>query len=591
MEAIVKGKPRKGAVEKKTQLEGKIGKAYDAAGDALEHLSQTPNFARIDFTYVDRMLARIVDPPTDAKQKNGRRGISMIKQWMLEEGPGVILLEVLGQLCWRLVDLKGEEVDLFRRVLPWLPGYSALVKDPRSAAIVVERIHHVRESKSRACAGFIRDLEGNSSPASTPRSEQYRENTPLHHSPSSERASRSCSPIWDTNLSYDGLVKMFPATLKCRGLWKNDLERDLVDFYIHSFVPGRTFLQSNNSYLDIIRVAEKSEGARSALLSLSASYMKDYLSSDVTRYQEADHNYMVLAIQSLSKDLAFDEHTQSCLVTEMLLVHHGVVNELDSNVCWTCHIDMLDVLQRRNEFESSSEPALFMAYQFILAMTAQPIARIRARKPKQLDWIVDREAGDLQQICGILGLSRQLLYLVASTTNLATQEISSDERGERGEAIAVQLGNIHQWTEDATGEALDVALQTAMAYCLAARLYLLCRVFGATRSHPSVIETQEELYQLIILLPSDGPLFTAIHPTWSIFILATTCDVGRRQPLFRLLQAIEERNKGNISTLLPYLVKLWAWHDVHPPTVHWSKGWWEKMLDSVPHRSKILSLG
>lgn len=160
MEAIAHGKTRKGALEYKTKLEGKTGKAYDAATDALEHLSQTPNFARIDFTYVDRMLARIVDPPTDAKQKNGRRGISMIKQWMLEEGPGVILLEVLGQLCWRLVDLKGEEIDAFRRALPWLPGYSALVKDPRSAATVVERIHHVRESKSKACAGFIRDLEG-----------------------------------------------------------------------------------------------------------------------------------------------------------------------------------------------------------------------------------------------------------------------------------------------------------------------------------------------------------------------------------------------------------------------------------------------
>lgn len=67
---------------------------------------------------------------------------------------------------------------------------------------------------------------------------------------------------------------------------------------------------------------------------------------------------------------------------------------------------------------------------------------------------------------------------------------------------------------------------------------------SATRSHPSVIETQEELYQLIISLPSDGPLFTVIYPTWSIFILAATCDVARRQPLFRLLQAIEERNKG-----------------------------------------------
>lgn len=71
---------------------------------------------------------------------------------------------------------------------------------------------------------------------------------------------------------------------------------------------------------------------------------------------------------------------------------------------------------------------------------------------------------------------------------------------------------------------------------------------SATRSHPSIIEMQEELYQLIMLLPSDGPLFTAIYPTWSIFILAATCDVARRQPLFRLLQAIEERNKG-VSTM------------------------------------------
>lgn len=246
---------------------------------------------------------------------------------------------------------------------------------------------------------------------------------------------------------------------------------------IHSFVPGRTFL-SNNSYLDLVLVAERSEGARSALLSLSASYMKDYLRSDVTRYQQADHNYMLQAIQSLSKDLAYDEHTQSCLVTEMLLVHHGVVNELDSDVCWTCHIDMLDVLQQRNGFAASSEPALYMAYQFILAMTAQPIARIRARKPKRLDWIVDRKAGDLQQICGILGLSRRLLYLMASITNLATREIPNEEKRVEAEALAVQLNGIQQWTEDATGDALDVAVRTAMAYCLAARLYLLCRVFG-----------------------------------------------------------------------------------------------------------------
>lgn len=47
-----------------------------------------------------------------------------------------------------------------------------------------------------------------------------------------------------------------------------------------------------------------------------------------------------------------------------------------------------------------------------------------------------------------------------------------------------------------------------------------------------------------MLLPSDGPFFTAIYPTWAVFILAATCDVARREPLFMLLQAIGERNKG-----------------------------------------------
>jgi len=84
----------------------RLAKALEAANDALQHLSITADFASLDCTHIDRLLGRVVDLPTEGNQRNSRRNLLVIRQWMVSEGPGVVLLEVLGQLYWRLGELN-----------------------------------------------------------------------------------------------------------------------------------------------------------------------------------------------------------------------------------------------------------------------------------------------------------------------------------------------------------------------------------------------------------------------------------------------------------------------------------------------------
>jgi hypothetical protein len=141
---------------------GKVQRAIVAAQDALGYLSQPAASTTLDFIYVDRLLSAIVEPPSDAKQKNGRRGVAIVRQWMIEEGPGVALLEILGQLLWRVVDMSSDQVKSLRQALQANPRYVGLVYDPRSTEIVLQRIERVRQHKVKACVEFRNSLVGTS---------------------------------------------------------------------------------------------------------------------------------------------------------------------------------------------------------------------------------------------------------------------------------------------------------------------------------------------------------------------------------------------------------------------------------------------
>ncbi|KAL1983981.1 hypothetical protein VTN96DRAFT_9666 [Rasamsonia emersonii] len=537
---------------------GKVQRALIACQDALGYLLQPAASASLDFIYVDRLLSSIVEPPSDAKQKNGRRGVSILRQWMIEEGPGVALLEILGQLLWRVVDMSSDQVKGLRQALQANPRYLSMIYDPRSTELVLERIERVRQNKIKACLDFRNSVLGYS-PDDTPTPDEAPPPwspprvssqivVPQEYFPvvQDEKAIVFEPVSWDPSLSYNGLIKLHPATINYKGLWTNELERDLLDFYINIFVPGQTFVEAENTYLDLLNVAMRSESTRHAIFSLSASYLKDYSLSGNIQYDYINHRYIALAAQALQRDLSNRDSPESSLATGMLLVHHGVVNEQEAEMCWSWHVSMIDAFQKAGCFDPSSEPALYMTYQLILALTTQTTAQIHAGPPMaSCDWLLQCDFRESQRICGILGTSRRMLCLISRITDLAMEPSTSEEKLARAEAIEDEILMLDDWSQTATGEALDVLLRIAKAYHLSARIYLLCRVLGATPLQARVVSLQAKLYELVISLPVDGPYFTAIYPLWCCVMAAVSSTQAEHvEMLFERLRNISQRNKG-----------------------------------------------
>lgn len=241
-------------------MDSKLNKAMNAVKDAQQHLSSVPDLERLECQYIDRMLAKIVDLPTDSKQKNTRRNLQMIRDWMVTDGPGVVLLEVLGQLYWRLGDLNAKDFEALRKSLRQNDMFIALVQNPRSTALVVQRVKHVQTSKFNAFDVFMQevdskyigfipkrwvaDLTGNpylspvqtpkSSPRSQPHSQPMTRINSYELSPQLSISSKD-SDIADTDI--DNFVQCMDAPISTglgifdnNNLSTNSLEHVLLDF-------------------------------------------------------------------------------------------------------------------------------------------------------------------------------------------------------------------------------------------------------------------------------------------------------------------------------------------------------------------------
>ena len=145
-------------------MDTRLGKVMNAVKDAQQHLSTTGDFEHLECAYVDRMLAKVVDLPTDSKQRNSRRNLQMIRDWMIADGPGVVLLEILGQLYWRLGDLNSQEFETLKKSLHNQPSYRTLVRDPKSTALVMQRVKYVQETKFNAFDLFMQELDSECEP-------------------------------------------------------------------------------------------------------------------------------------------------------------------------------------------------------------------------------------------------------------------------------------------------------------------------------------------------------------------------------------------------------------------------------------------
>jgi hypothetical protein len=573
----------------------RLTKALEAANDALQHLSMSPDFACLDCTHIDRLLARVVDLPTEGNQRNSRRNLLVIRQWMITEGPGVVLLEVLGQLYWRLGELNGKQFEKFKTSLQTQQSYLSLIQDSAAVSLVVQRIRHIQRSKSEACQDFLcelSDLTGLKVDSPMAEMDALRASS---SSPFTAPSVHSMESTSSQETGYVSLVKYVPAA----NFWGADMEHLLMDFCklvnriiprrilthldISGICPGRTPSTTSNTYLSLASMAEISDSTKYAILSLSASYIGEYLHLEKERYHQAELYYSTQAFQALARQIGTGENYDAVLATSMLLMHLDALNNNDdSSLCWSCHANVFDAIPQ--EFiNHRSDPALFIRAQLVFARTAQTSSQFQQTPLHSLEtrnFYEGTPPSEAQKICSNLGLSPQLIFLISSITSLASDLSGpmSSNKHMYAQLQEAQLQNLQQWTCEPQGAASEVLLATAEAFRLAALIYLRCRLYGFTRFNPAVMELNDALSQVLLSLPVKGQYYTAIYPVWPLFIAAVTANSDKRDRLYQRVVPIREGDKNTLPEVLKRVSGLRIWLAKQDPAQQRRDGWWDEML-------------
>jgi hypothetical protein len=469
----------------------RLTKALEAANDALQHLSMSPDFNCLDCTHIDRLLGRVVDLPTEGNQRNSRRNLLVIRQWMITEGPGVVLLEVLGQLYWRLGELNSKQFEKFKVTLQQQQPYLSLIQDTGAVTLVIQRIRHIQRSKADACQDFLcelSDLTGMEGKHFI--SPDFQQNTNVlvdspmaemdalranSSSPFTPRSVHSLDSSSSSESGYTSLVKYVPSSTT----WGGDMEQILTDFYINGICPGRTVSTRSNAYTSMLPLANTCVSTRYALLSLSASYICEYLPSQKETYHQAELYYSTQALKALTAQISSGQNYDGALATSMLLMHQAAINSEDSPLCWSCHANVFDIIPS-DVVNHHSDAALFIRTQLTLARTAQTCYQLQNTQFHSLEkknWYEGTPPSEAQKVCGTLGLSPQLLFLISSVTSLAT-DMASPNRLMYAQLQETQLQNLKQWTSEPQSAEQEVLLATAESFRLAALIYLRCRLYG-----------------------------------------------------------------------------------------------------------------
>ncbi|KAF2630474.1 hypothetical protein BU25DRAFT_484615 [Macroventuria anomochaeta] len=551
----------------------RLTKALEAANDALQHLSMSPDFSCLDCTHIDRLIGRVVDLPTEGNQRNSRRNLLVIRQWMITEGPGVVLLEVLGQLYWRLGELNSKQFEKFKMALQQQQPYLSLIQDTAAVTLVLQRLQHIQRLKAEACQDFLCELSDLTGMKGKSVVDASRSRSSSPFSPASVQSSDSTS---SQETGYVSLIKYVPSATA----WSGDIEQLLIDFYVNGICPGRTVATQSNGYLSLLQVANTCLSTRYALLSLSASYISEYLPSQKDLYHQAELYYSTQALQALATQITNGDDYEGALATSMLLMHHGAINNSpDSPLCWSCHANVFNIIPD-NSVNHQSDSALFIRGQLTLARTAQTSQSLRSTQFHSLEtktWYDGTPPSDAQKICGILGFSPQLLFIISSITSLAL-DASNINMLMYAQLQEAKLQHLKQWTAEPQGIEQEILLATAEAFRLAALIYLRCRLYGMTRFHPSILDLSDALHTLILSLPVKGALYTAIYPVWPVFVAAVTVNSDKRDHLYQRVVPIREGDKNTLPAVLKRISGMRVCLAQQDLTCQRRDGWWDEML-------------
>ncbi len=167
------------------------------------------------------------------------------------------------------------------------------------------------------------------------------------------------------------------------------MENFLVDFYVKGICPGRTVSLQRNVYTSLLQVADTCVSTRYAILSLSASYLCEQLPKEKDAYHQAELYYSTQALQALASQIRDGSNYDGAMATSMLLMHHDLINQEESSLCWSCHANVLDAIPP-GVIDPQSDPVLFLRTQLILARTAQTfnqLSNVRRHVFETTNWL------------------------------------------------------------------------------------------------------------------------------------------------------------------------------------------------------------
>ena len=290
------------------------------------------------------------------------------------------------------------------------------------------------------------------------------------------RSVRSRDSVLSQETGFTSLIKYVPSsTAPAPG----EMENFLIEFYVKGICPGRTVALQSNAYISLLHVADSCLSTRYALLSLSASYLCEQLPKEKGTYHQAELYYSTQALQTLASQISDGHHYDSALVTSMLLMHHGSINQEDSRLCWSCHANVLDAIPPK-VIDHHADCALFLRAQLILARTAQTthqLNRTRRYSFEAMNWLEGISPIESAKVSTTLGVSPQLLSIVSSVTSLPTSQ-NRLNKVMYAQSQETQIQNLKQWSPEPEGPEKEVLLATAEAFRLATLIYLRCYIYG-----------------------------------------------------------------------------------------------------------------
>ncbi|KAI1194150.1 fungal-specific transcription factor domain-containing protein [Nemania serpens] len=389
------------------------------------------------------------------------------------------------------------------------------------------------------------------------------------------------------------------------------VDRKLFGFFTNAVCQGRTVIPSDNTYLkQIVPMAEKNALVRHCILAVAASYVLDwYFNAEIE--QRANYHF-AKALALLNDELKnCDFHIPGngeTLVASIILFCHI------ENINWD-HGGPKETFPKWYKGTSlaerildTSNPAIKYRHSLNVQFTparAQLANRIcidsvfsdcvfsldpNPGKCRYL-WLNHGNHRDKRKIIGFTGLSPELMHHLVKITHLSARRHrrpGSEVIPPVGHEIEDVLENFWQWSDlsdgyatsqelfdscelDEHGKVNTAAKVTELvgeSYACAAQIYLQCRLFRRTRTHPRTQSALERLLKTIERQPVDGPLFTAQTPLFSVFIASTVAwRVEDRARIRAWFDPICVGARGNVPPIYDCVKHIWNWLDEYENTI------------------------